>query len=127
MVWEPQPHPPALLLCRSRVVVVPPIVPAMDAAERFEILDRYADHVRRFQELASQRGNLLPQGRRTQVSGIERRPEPGRELTQRELEVLGLVAEGLSSREISKRLFLSEETVRTHVRSVLGRLGVWGA
>ena len=46
------------LLCRSRGVVVPPILPAVDAAERFEILNRYADHVRRFEDTAAQRGHL---------------------------------------------------------------------
>ena len=44
-------------------------------------------------------------------------------LTRREQEVLRLVAEGLSNREIAARLFLGLETVKTHVRSVLTKLG----
>jgi DNA-binding NarL/FixJ family response regulator len=45
-----------------------------------------------------------------------------RELTQREREVLRLLADGMRYEEIGKQLFLSPETVRTHVRKAMGRL-----
>jgi DNA-binding NarL/FixJ family response regulator len=45
-------------------------------------------------------------------------------LTEREIEVLRLVARGLSNADISKRLFLSEGTVRNHVSAILAKLGV---
>ena len=45
-------------------------------------------------------------------------------LTPRELEVLSLVAEGLTNADIGRRLFVSNKTVETHVSSVLGKLNV---
>jgi DNA-binding NarL/FixJ family response regulator len=52
------------------------------------------------------------------------RPEALADLTPRETEILGLVAEGLSNREIAERLVLSDETVKTHVSHVLRKLGL---
>ena len=45
-------------------------------------------------------------------------------LTPREHEILGLIAEGLSNREIGERLFVSENTVKTHSSRVFEKLGV---
>ena len=45
-------------------------------------------------------------------------------ITQREHEILGLIAEGLSNREIGERLFVSENTVKTHSSRLFAKLGV---
>lgn len=46
------------------------------------------------------------------------------ELTPREQEILRLIAQGASNREIAQTLFISEKTVRNHVTNILGRLGL---
>jgi ATP/maltotriose-dependent transcriptional regulator MalT len=45
-------------------------------------------------------------------------------LTRRELEIVRLVAEGLSNQMIGKRLFVSDHTVHRHMANILGKLGV---
>ncbi len=54
---------------------------------------------------------------------LAKAPKPGGKLTQRELDVLGLLAEGLQHEEIGRRLGISSETVRTHLRKASDRLG----
>jgi DNA-binding NarL/FixJ family response regulator len=49
---------------------------------------------------------------------------PAAHLTQREMDVLRLIAEGFPNKEIAQRLFVSEKTVKTHVSHVLQKLGV---
>jgi ATP/maltotriose-dependent transcriptional regulator MalT len=61
-----------------------------------------------------------------QHSGEERKPAAPYpdDLTAREVEVLGLLAAGLSNAEIAERLFLSRRTVHAHIRSIYGKIGV---
>ncbi len=53
-----------------------------------------------------------------------RAPERPEALSERELDVLRLLARGLANKEISRDLGIAEKTVKTHVSSVLGKLGV---
>lgn len=52
----------------------------------------------------------------------ERKEVPAPRLTDREMEVLRLVAEGLNNRDIGQRLFISENTVKNHIRNILEKL-----
>jgi DNA-binding NarL/FixJ family response regulator len=52
------------------------------------------------------------------------KPPPSDNLTSREREVLALVADGLDNRQIARRLFISDKTVRNHVSALFSKLGV---
>ena len=56
-------------------------------------------------------------------SGPNRPPELT-ELTEQELKLLGLIAQGLTNRQIGERMFLAEKTVKNYVSNILGKLGV---
>ncbi|MEU0309992.1 response regulator transcription factor, partial [Streptomyces cyaneofuscatus] len=55
---------------------------------------------------------------------MDRMRTPAEALTRRELEVLQLVGEGLSNLQISKKLFLSQATVKSHLVHIYAKLGV---
>ncbi|HYT30605.1 MAG TPA: response regulator transcription factor [Actinomycetota bacterium] len=63
----------------------------------------------------------------TEFAAMSRRSEepeqlPAPRLTDREMQVLRLVAQGLANREIAKQLFISENTVKNHIRNILEKL-----
>ena len=66
---------------------------------------------------------MLARPMATATPELEAPPELA-ELTPRELEVLELIAEGCSNKEIAERLYIAERTVKNHVNSILSRLGV---
>ncbi len=66
----------------------------------------------------------------TIVTRLLNRPRdrsPLHELTDREREVLGLMAEGRSNQAIGERLFVSPKTVETHIRQIFQKLGLTGS
>ena len=71
---------------------------------------------------AAERGRRLLRGPRRHTS----MPARARDLTERELDVARLVAEGLSNPEIAERLFVSTRTVTTHLTHIYRRLGLSG-
>jgi DNA-binding NarL/FixJ family response regulator len=68
--------------------------------------------------------HLDPIVARLLADSVRRKRGPGETLTPREREVLTLVAEGSSNREIAKTLVVSERTARTHVSAILSKLGL---
>jgi DNA-binding NarL/FixJ family response regulator len=93
--------PPEELLFAIRAVHSGDAVVAPSTTRR--LLDRFAP--------------MLPAGEAQAASELE-------ELTERERQVLILVAQGLSNAELAQRLFVSEATVKTHVGRILAKLGL---
>jgi two-component system, NarL family, response regulator DevR len=58
------------------------------------------------------------------VRGGDQRPDELADLTEREREILALIAEGLTNRQIGERLYLAEKTVKNYVSSILAKLGL---
>lgn len=67
---------------------------------------------------------LAPGVARRLMDEVGRQPEPANHLTEREIEVLKLIANGRSNKEIAGDLTLSEKTVKTHVSNILKKLHV---
>ena len=74
---------------------------------------------------------LSPSVTRRVIDRMSQQPTPALadqarldDLTPREREVLGLIAQGLSNREIAKALVVEESTIRTHVKRILMKLGL---
>jgi NarL family two-component system response regulator LiaR len=65
---------------------------------------------------------LAPEAAQVLIQATTRPPALGKDLTEREREVLALMIEGLNNREIGERLIISTSTVKNHVSSILGKL-----
>lgn len=67
---------------------------------------------------------LDPEATRALINLVRRSDDLDCDLSRREREVLNLLAQGLSNREIADRMFISTATVKFHTRSILAKLGV---
>ncbi|NLS77659.1 MAG: response regulator transcription factor [Chloroflexi bacterium] len=94
-------------------------IPAADLAQAIRLT-----HAGIYQLAPTVAGKLI--GQLGLDAGVPPRPVTPVEhdLTERELEVLRLVATGATNREIAERLYVSEGTVKNHVSNILGRLGL---
>ena len=100
------------------------VVPAIEAgATGYLLKDSPPDELLRGVRAAARGEAVLSPSVATRLLGQVRRParEP---LSQRELEVLSLVAAGTTNREAAARLFISEATVKTHLLHIYAKLGV---
>jgi DNA-binding NarL/FixJ family response regulator len=89
--------------------------------DRVSDLDELADAVRRVGE----GGSVLDPSVVSQLVGRRRQGhDPVDDLSDREREVLALMAEGRTNRAIAERLFITERTVEKHVKSILQKLGI---
>jgi DNA-binding NarL/FixJ family response regulator len=82
------------------------------------------DLVRAVREVAAGRAWLHPQAQRQMLDWMRRPPSPIESLTARERSVLALLAEGLSNKQIARKLALTEGTVKGYVSQVLDKLSV---
>jgi DNA-binding NarL/FixJ family response regulator len=104
---------------KDSVMASPAVVPR----SRAELLARYQARSAEFDAIARRRrpDSSLAVGEALFAPGSE---DPGRtQLSERELAVIDLIANGLTNSEIGKRLFLAEETVKSHLRNILAKLG----
>lgn len=130
-----RPHPPRVLMLTTFDVDEHVYAALRAGASGFLLKDTPAeDLVRAVRVVAAGEALLAPtvtrrlvehvvQGAGAPMAAVE--PPPGlAELTERELEVLQLVARGLSNAEIAAELIVGEATVKTHVGRVLMKLGL---
>ena len=108
----------AFVAAGDRAAAAEPLAAAIAAAEAMEAAP------------LAEAGRALARGARVRIEAAARAPEPEPAapfgLTPREHEVLLLVAEGRTNREIGEQLFMSEKTASVHVSRILAKLDVGG-
>ena len=100
------------------------VLPAIEAgATGYLLKDAPREELFRAVEAAARGQSVLSPAVATRLMGQMRAPASD-VLSQRELEVLELIARGSTNREAAERLFISEATVKTHLLHVYAKLGV---
>ena len=121
-------HPETAVLVLSQHIETRHIVELVSAGGGFGYLlkdrvldvDDFLDAARR----VSDGGSALDPQVVSTLIGVPKRHSPLDELTAREREVLALMAEGRTNAGIARRLWLTEKTVETHIRTILMKLGL---
>lgn len=100
------------------------VLPAIEAgATGYLLKDAPRDELLRAVRAAAQGKTVLSPSVASRLVNRVRTPSPD-PLSQREIEVLELVAAGTTNREAAAKLFISEATVKTHLLNIYGKLGV---
>lgn len=100
------------------------VLPAIEAgATGYLLKDAPTEELLRAVRAASRGESVLSPSIAGQLMGQVRRPT-GLRLSDRELEVLRLVAEGGSNRDVARQLFISEASIKTHLQHIYDKLGV---
>jgi len=134
---------PQIIACssRSRVIILTSfgeedkVLPAIRAGAQGYLLKDIPPNelVQAVRDAYLGKVQLHPEIARKLMSAVAANAEPSssytgsrskNSLTEREQEVLDLIADGLNNREIGERLFISEKTVKTHVSNILGKLSL---
>ncbi len=106
------------------------VIPAIRAGAQCYLLKDIPPHdlVQAVREAYQGKAQLHPDVAKKLMSAVAAPPpappSPEPDLTERELEVLRLIAQGLNNHEIAQKLTISEKTVKTHVSNILGKLQV---
>ncbi len=128
--------PPIIAACpQARVIILTSfgeddqMIPAIRAGAQGYLLKDIPPHdlVQAVREAFQGKAQLHPDVARKLMSAVAApptAPSPGPDLTERELEVLRLIAQGMNNQQIAQTLTISEKTVKTHVSNILGKLEV---
>jgi DNA-binding NarL/FixJ family response regulator/predicted Ser/Thr protein kinase len=106
------------------------VIPAIRAGAQGYLLKDIPPHdlVQAVREAHQGKAQLHPDVAKKLMSAVAAPPaappSPEADLTERELEVLRLIAQGLNNQQIAQKLTISEKTVKTHVSNILGKLQV---
>jgi DNA-binding NarL/FixJ family response regulator len=101
------------------------VLPAIEAgATGYLLKDAPPEELLRGARAAAAGQSVLAPSVATRLIGQVRAREESEPLSERELDVLGLIARGSSNRETAAKLFISEATVKTHLLHLYAKLGV---